>query len=85
MREAIHSVASGSTRQDLRAKKKEDEEQSKRPARFSFVYGPKGSPFKLNLSFRKSRVDRSELIETLRGILEQLEAGEIKIGRRSAS
>ena len=85
MREAIHSVASGSTRQDLRAKKKEDEEPSKRPARFSFVYGPKGSPFKLNLSFRKSRVDRSELIETLRGILEQLEAGEIKIGKRSTS
>ena len=85
MREAIQSVASGSTRQDLRARKKEEEEPSKRPARFSFVYGPKGGPFKLNLSFQKSRVDRSELIETLRGILEQLEAGEIKIGRRSLS
>jgi ParB family transcriptional regulator, chromosome partitioning protein len=85
MREAIQSVASGSTRQDLRARKKEEEEPSKRPARFSFVYGPKGGPFKLNLSFQKSRVDRSELIETLRGILEQLEAGEIKIGKRSLS
>ena len=85
MREAIESVASGSTRQDLRARKKEEDEPSKRPARFSFVYGPKGGPFKLNLSFQKSRVDRSELIETLRGILEQLEAGEIKIGKRSTS
>ncbi|MDQ2978688.1 MAG: ParB/RepB/Spo0J family partition protein [Acidobacteriota bacterium] len=85
MREAIESVASGSTRQDLRARKKEEDEPSRRPARFSFVYGPKGGPFKLNLSFQKSRVDRSELIETLRGILEQLEAGEIKIGKRSTS
>lgn len=85
MREAIESVASGSTRQDLRLRKKEEDEPSKRPARFSFVYGPKGGPFKLNLSFQKSRVDRSELIETLRGILEQLEAGEIKIGKRSTS
>jgi ParB family transcriptional regulator, chromosome partitioning protein len=85
MREAIESVASGSTRQDLRARKKEEDEPSRRPVRFSFVYGPKGGPFKLNLSFQKSRVDRSELIETLRGILEQLEAGEIKIGKRSTS
>jgi ParB family transcriptional regulator, chromosome partitioning protein len=77
MREAIRRVAAGSTREDLRAEKKVPEE--KRPRRFAFVYRPKGGPYKLNLSFQKSRVDRGELIDTLRQIIKQLEAGEIKL------
>ena len=80
MRDAIEAVASGSTREDLRARKKG--EGSKKRPRFSFVYGPKGGPFKLNLSFQKSRVDKRELIQTLRGIIDQLEADEIKIPKR---
>ncbi len=83
MREAIASVSRGSTREDLRAKKKKRESGEKARARhFSFVYKPKGGPFKLALSFSKTRVERSELIETLKQILSQLEAGEIKIGKR---
>lgn len=83
MRDAIASVASGSTRDDLRATKKENADPaSKRPSRFTFVYKPKGGPFKLNLAFSKSRVDKGELIETLRGIIQQLETGEIKLGRK---
>lgn len=82
MRDAIESVASGSTRDDLREKKKEHHASGKRPPRFSFVYKPKGGPFKLNLSFHKSRVDRSELIETLREVIARLEAGEIKLSRK---
>jgi hypothetical protein len=35
----------------------------------------------LNLSFSKSRVDRSELIDTLRDVLRKLESGEIKVSR----
>lgn len=80
MREAIAEAATGSTRDDLRRKK--GESQSRRPARFAFVYKPRGGPFKLNLSFQKSRVEKSELIETLRHIIKQLETGEIKIPRR---
>jgi ParB family chromosome partitioning protein len=80
MREAIRRVAAGSTRDDLRADKKESE--GKRPRHFAFVYRPKGGPFKLNLSFQKSRVEKSELIDTLRGIIKQLEAGEIKLPKR---
>jgi ParB family chromosome partitioning protein len=83
MRDAIASVASGSTRDDLRATKKSDAAPGKRPSRFTFVYKPKGGPFRLNLAFSKSRVDKSELIETLKGIIHQLEAGEIKLGRKS--
>ena len=79
MREAIRQVIAGSTRDDLRTAKKTS--GSKRPRRFAFVYGPKGGQFKLNLSFHKSRVDRTELIDTLRQIIKQLEAGEIKIPR----
>jgi ParB family chromosome partitioning protein len=81
MRVAVAAVAHGSTREDLRATKKEAEEKH-RPRRFAFVYKPKGAPFKLNLSFAKSRVDRSELIDTLRQIVRQLESGEIKVGRK---
>lgn len=83
MRDAIASVANGSTRDDLRATQKSAAAPGKRPSRFTFVYKPKGGPFKLNLAFSKSRVDKSELIETLKGIIHQLEAGEIKLGRKS--
>jgi ParB family chromosome partitioning protein len=79
MREAIAEAAAGSTRDDLRRKKGET---GKRPGRFSFIYKPRGGPFKLNLSFQKSRVEKSELIETLRQIIKQLEAGEIKLPKR---
>ena len=80
MREAIAEAAAGSTRDDLRRKK--GESGGKRPGRFSFVYKPRGGPFKLNLSFQKSRVDKSELIDTLRQVIKQLEAGEIKLPKR---
>jgi ParB family chromosome partitioning protein len=80
MRAAIERASAGFTRDDLRAQKKED--GGRRPGRFSFVYKPKGGPFKLNLSFQKSRVEKSELIETLRHIIKQLEAGEIKVPKR---
>jgi ParB family chromosome partitioning protein len=80
MREAIEEAAAGSTRDDLRRKKSES--GGKKPGRFSFVYKPRGGPFKLNLSFQKSRVDKSELIDTLRQVIKQLEAGEIKLPKR---
>ncbi len=82
MKEAIDAVLSGSTRDDLRAQKKEGAPPSRRPHRFSFIYKPKGSTFKLQLSFQKSKVEKKELIETLRGIINQLEAGEIKLARK---
>lgn len=82
MRDAVAAVRSGSTRDDLREKKREEEASSGRPKKFSFVYKPKGGPFKLALSFSKSRVDRSELIESLKQVIAQLESGEIRISRK---
>lgn len=81
MRDAIAAVRSGSTRDDLREKKRE-EDASGRPKKFSFIYKPKGGPFKLALSFSKSRVDKSELIQSLRQVIAQLESGEIRIPRK---
>jgi ParB family chromosome partitioning protein len=82
MRDAIRRTAAGSTRDDLRASKKEAAAPSRRPKRFSFVYKPKGGPYKLALSFAKSRVEKSELIQTLREVIKQLEAGEIRLPKR---
>ena len=82
MHEAVAAIARGSTRDDLRARKKEEASRSRRPKRFAFVYKPKGGPYKLALSFAKSRVEKSELIHALREVIKQLEAGEIKLPKR---
>lgn len=82
MRDAIALVAAGITRDDLREQKREEEGREGRPKNFSFVYKPRGGPFKLNLSFHKSRVDKAELIEALRRVIKELEAGEIALPRR---
>ncbi|HTO86475.1 MAG TPA: ParB/RepB/Spo0J family partition protein [Thermoanaerobaculia bacterium] len=82
MEEAIARVSTGSTREDLRARKKQAGSENRKAKRFAFVYRPKGGPFKLNLSFAKARVDRSELIDTLRQVLKQLESGEIRLSKR---
>jgi ParB family chromosome partitioning protein len=81
MRAAIARVAAGLTRDDLRREKQAGKE-GKRPKRFTFVFKPKGGPFKLNLSFSRSRVEKQELIDTLRHVLRQLESGDIKVGKR---
>ena len=44
-----------------------------RPSHFVFKYGTQSAPFRLQMSFRKSQVEREEIIEALRRILEELE------------
>jgi ParB family chromosome partitioning protein len=82
MEEAIARVSEGSTRDDLRARKKGASADGKKSKRFAFVYRPRGAPFKLNLSFHKSRVEKGEIVQTLREILRRLESGEIKLGKK---
>ena len=79
MRSAIAAVAQGSTRDDLRRDKDGSDRRSRK---FSFVYRPRGGPFRLNLSFGKSRVEKAELIEALRQVIRELESGEIKVGKK---
>ncbi len=81
MRAAIERIVEGTTRDDLRREKRETRE-GKRAKRFTFVFRPKGAPFKLNLSFQKARVEKQELIQTLREVLRQLESGDIKLGKK---
>lgn len=45
-----------------------------RPSNFVFKFGAQGSPCRLQLHFRKSQVEKEEIIETLKRILAELEA-----------
>lgn len=45
-----------------------------RPKNFVFKYGAQDSPFRLQLSFRKSKVEKQEVIKALRRILAELES-----------
>jgi len=44
-----------------------------RPKNFVFKYGGRGIPFRLQMTFKKSEVERDEIIEALRTLLNELE------------
>jgi ParB family chromosome partitioning protein len=81
MEDAIAQVAGGSTRDDLREQKKGAGGKGKAKP-FTFVFKPKDGPYKINISFQKSRVQKDELIDALKQVLRQLESGQIAIGKR---
>jgi ParB family transcriptional regulator, chromosome partitioning protein len=82
MEDAIEQVVSGSTRDDLRERKKDSGAGKSKAKPFHFVFKPKDGPFKIDVSFQKSRVQKDELIEALKQVLRQLESGEIALSRR---
>jgi ParB family chromosome partitioning protein len=82
MEAAIEAVLDGSTRDDLRDVKKGVASGKMKGRAFRFVYSPKDGPFKLNISFAKSRVQRGELIDALKDVIRQLEKGEIEMPKR---
>jgi ParB family chromosome partitioning protein len=82
MREAIAMVVGGSTREDLRESKKVAASGKSRGRAFQFIYKPKDGPYRLNISFAKSRVQREELIDALRQVIRQLESGQIPVSRK---
>lgn len=82
MRQAIELVRGGSTREDLREQKKVGVSGKVRGRAFQFVYKPKDGPYRLNISFAKSRVQRDELIDALRQVIRQLETGQIPLGKK---
>jgi ParB family chromosome partitioning protein len=81
MEDAIAQVAGGSTRDDLREQKKGSASGKGKAKPFHFVFRPKDGPYKLDISFQKSRVQKDELIAALRQVLKQLESGEIALGK----
>ena len=44
-----------------------------RPKNFVFKYGARGSPFRLQMTFRKGEVEREEIITALRALIAELE------------
>ena len=44
-----------------------------RPKNFVFKYGARGNPFRLQMTFRKSEVERAEVIASLRALIVELE------------
>jgi hypothetical protein len=60
----------GMTRQDVR--KETAKPKAGRPKYFVFAFKPPTKAFDLRLSFKKSRVDKDEIIEALQNIIKDL-------------
>ncbi len=74
MQEAIHRIAqAGLTRDEARRERQEEQNAGPRPQPFIFNYRPENEAFKLRIQFRKSNVTRSELIDSLRRLIDMLE------------
>ncbi len=58
-----------------RARKAAMKPKAGRPRAFVFQYRPPAKTFNLKLQFKKSEVDRDEVIEALEGIIRELRAG----------
>lgn len=63
---------SGLTRDDVRKLKTDDKKHVKRPKGFIFRFKPQDNKFNLNIRFRRSEVSKSEIIATLKDLIEQL-------------
>jgi len=86
MVEAIHRIAqAGLTRDEARRERQVEKNAGPRPQPFIFNFRPENESFRLRIQFRKSNVSRTELIGTLRGLLEALEQEENSSPVNSAS
>jgi ParB family transcriptional regulator, chromosome partitioning protein len=70
--ERLISSGNGVTRQDVR--KETARGKSGRPKPFVFAFRPETKQFNLRMSFRKGRVDKSEIISALEAIIKELRA-----------
>ncbi len=71
MEHALRRVAAGETsRDDLR---KKPAKTAGRPRNFTFQFKDKTLPFTLKLAFRKSKVEKGEIVEALRELLKRIE------------
>ena len=86
MVEAIHRIAqAGLTRDEARRERQVEKNAGPRPQPFIFNFRPENESFRLRIQFRKSNVSRTELIGTLRSLLEALEQEENSAPVNSAS
>jgi len=77
MKEIVRAYASGEmSRESLRKQTaaRPEEKKAGRPKNYVFQVKDKALPFSLNMTFRKSNVAKSEVIDALRQLLERLES-----------
>ena len=77
MEELVERIAAGEiTRDDVRRQtaRKAEEPKAGRPKNFVFQLKDKDLPFSFNMTFRKARVEKEELIDALKQILRRLES-----------
>ena len=77
MEQFVRAVAAGElSRDDLRKQTaaKPEPKKAGRPKNFTYTLKDKSLPFSLNLAFRKSNVEKSEVIDAVRELLRRLEA-----------
>ena len=72
MTELIEKISTGKLNRDaVRAAARKPSRG--RPKNFVFKYGPRGNPFRLQMTFRKNQVERGEIIDALRALIAELE------------
>jgi ParB family chromosome partitioning protein len=65
-------ISKGMSRSDIRNRKRQESEYEKRSKPFIFKYNPENKSFRLNLTFKKTQVDKSEIIQALMKIIDDL-------------
>ncbi len=75
MEQVVRRFGAGEmSREELRKQTKPESKKAGRPKNYTYALKDKSLPFTVNLTFKKAKVDRSELIEAVRTLLERLEA-----------
>jgi ParB family chromosome partitioning protein len=77
MIEAVQRIAqAGLTRDEARRERQDEKNTGPRPQPFIFNFRPENEAFRLRIQFRKSNVSRTELIDSLRNLIQMLEQDE---------
>jgi len=77
MKEIVRAYASGEMSRDTLRKQtaaRPEPKKAGRPKNYVFTLKDKSLPFSLNMTFKKSNVDRREVIDAVRALLKRLEA-----------
>ena len=69
----IHEIKeSGLTRDDVRRMKDKEKQSASRPRGFKFHFRPPDKRFSMNIRFRRSEVSKTEIIQALKDLIDQL-------------
>ncbi len=84
MEAAARIAASGLTRDQARAERREEKLSRPRPQPYVYQFKPSDEAFSLRIQFRKSHVSHEELLASIREVLATLEAAEAESGSTAA-